>query len=503
MSRNASMKKVRLLGVVLLILVASVGGVYAYQRLNPAPGCADPLGGAKVVRTQLAPPTTIGGITEFALPTPLRDPNAPTVAPDGSIWFGEQSVAGLAHFYPGNRTLVEYALPYSYPAPPSTDGLCGNKSDVWGVTLWDGKVWESDTTGNQLVALDPSTGQFSTVKIPTNSSYPYTLTPGPNNTLWFPELFGAKIGELSSNGTLREYLLPGGVDAAPVQIIFANSTTGFYSDVGEAGADNGGIYSFNVDHFAPVLVGGQKLSEPASLTLASGALWVALHGSSSVASYSFATKSWSYYPTSYVTWDNSPVTTLPYFVQANGSEVWLNEHYGNRIAMIDPATGSLTEYSESSQPVNGSTIDNTLTFALGDGRAWFTEWTGNAVGYVNPDYNPGFSTKIDGNSTVVLDRGSSATVDLSVGVGAGSRNVTFAFADSETLTSKPSNITFSADPGSLSAPQPGAGGGPEANAVVVTISASQSLKPGVYYAILTATDGLTYESSYLKIAVPG
>ena len=51
--------------------------------------------------------------------------------------------------------------------------------------------------------------------MPTDGSFPYTLTPGPNNTLWFTELFSSKIGELSANGTLHEYPLPGGVDANP------------------------------------------------------------------------------------------------------------------------------------------------------------------------------------------------------------------------------------------------------------------------------------------------
>ena len=96
------------------------------------------------------------------------------------------------------------------------------------------------------IALDPSTGQFSTVKLPTSSSYPYTLAPGPDDTLWISELFSAKIGELSSNGTLRQYSLPGGVDAEPSQIVFANSTTGYYSDVGASEAGGGGIYSFYV-----------------------------------------------------------------------------------------------------------------------------------------------------------------------------------------------------------------------------------------------------------------
>jgi len=483
--------------VILLIIVASVGGIYAYQQLSPKPSCAEPLGGVKVLRTQLAPPATLGGVTEFALPTPIRNPNAPTVSPDGSVWFGEQAAAALAHFYPGNRTLVEYAWPNNYPAPPSTDGICGNKSDIWGVTLWDGKVWATDTSGNQLIALDPSTGQFSAVKVPTNSSYPYTLTPGPNNTLWFPELFGAKIGELSANGTLREHPLPGGANAAPTQIVFANSTTGFYDDVGEAGADNGGVYSFNLSHFSPVLVGGQKLSEPSSITLASGAIWVALHGSSSVASYNFTTKSWSYYPTSYVVWPGGPVTTLPYFVKANGSQVWVNEHYGNRVAMIDPAGRSLIEYSESSTAVNGNSIVSALTFALGGGRAWFTEWTANGLGYVNPSYDPGFYTSIAGNSTIIIDRGSSVAASLVVHDTTHQGALNLTFADTESFISKPSNLTFSVPSTSISPPSGGE------STVTVTVTALQSLKPGTYWATLTATDGLTFESSFLTIVVPG
>ncbi len=391
---------------------------------------------------------------------------------------------------------MEYAWPFNYKAPSASGGVCGNKTDIWGVALWDGKVWVSDTTGNHLVALDPSNGQFSTVKLPTNSSYPYTLTPGPNDTLWVAELLGAKLGELFHNCTLREYTLPGGANAAPTQVVFANSTTGFYDDVGEAGAGNGGIYSFNVDHFAPVLVGGERFNSPSSVALTSGALWVALHGESSVAGYNFTTKSWSYYPTSYVLWDGSPVTTLPYFVSGNGSEAWVNEHYGNRIAMIDPRNGSLTEYSESDHPVDGTTITSALTFALGDGRAWFTEWFANRLAYVDPSYDPGFYTSIVGNSTLVVDRGSSASVDLVVHDTTHQGALNLTFADSESYISKPTNLTFSVPSTSVS-PQAGT----ELH-LTVTVSASQSLKPGTYYAILTATDGLTYKSSFVTIVVP-
>jgi streptogramin lyase len=482
--------------IILLVIVASVGGIYVYQQLYPGPSCASPLGSAKVLRTQLGPPTTIGGVTEFALPSPLRAPNGVTVAPDGSVWFGEQSVAGVGHFYPVNGTLVEYAWPFNYKAPPSTAGFCGNKSDIWGVALWNGKVWVADTTGNQLVGLDPSTGQFSTIAIPTSTSYPYTMTPGPNDTLWIAELFSGRIGEVSANGTVRQYSLPGGSNAEPAQVIFANSTTGFYDDVGASETGGGGIYSFNVSHFSPALVGGQRFFDPSSIALASGSLWVALHGSSSVASYNFKAKSWSYFPTSSVLWDGSPVTTLPYFLDANSSDVWVTEHYGNRMAMINPANGSLVEYSESNHPTNGSTVTYSATLALGDGKAWFAEWLGNGLGYVDPDYDPGFYTSISGNSTVTLTRGSSASVDLVVHDTTHQGALNLTFADSESFVSRPANLTFSVSSTSVSPPSGGE------SSVMVTVAASNSLKPGTYWAILTATDGLTYESALLRIVVP-
>lgn len=494
-------RKFALIGGALAVLLALVGSAYLtqYQRVGSstttttgATSCASPLGGASILRTQLPAPSRFGGVTEFALPSPLRDPNAPIAASDGSVWFGEQSVPGLAHFFPTNRTLVEYAWPFPYSAPPSPGGICGNKTDIWGVQAWNGKIWASDPIGDQLVSMDPSSGMVSTLRIPTNSSFPYTITLGPNDTLWFTELYGSKIGEVFPNGTLHEFQLPGGISATPAQIVFENSSTGFYDDVGQ-GATRGGIYSFNPAHFAPNLVGGQKLNYPSSLTLTQDAVWVALHGSSSVASYNFATKTWSYYPTSPVDWNP---TTLPYFVAANGSSVWVNEHFGNRIAHLDPIHQSLTEYSESKGAVNGSIIGNTLTFALGNDRAWFTAWTGNLLGYVDATYSPGFYTDVAQSTTLLIQSGHSASVDLLIHDPTYSGTVTLGFADSEALTSRPSNLSFSVPSTSLSLT-----GGGQTTSINVTISASLSISPGTYWAMLTATDGLTYKSSFLKIVV--
>jgi len=83
-----------------------------------------------------------------------------------------------------------------------------------------------------------------------------------------------------------------------------------------------------------------------------------------VSIYNLTDGDYTLYPTSTIAYTN---TVLPYFIRANDtSYVWFNEHYGNKIAVIDPARGTLTEYSESDPPVdNASKIGNSLTFALG------------------------------------------------------------------------------------------------------------------------------------------
>jgi hypothetical protein len=117
------------------------------------------------------------------------------------------------------------------------------------------------------------------------------------------------------------------------------------------------------------------------------------------------------------------------------------------------------------------------------------------LGYVSASYSPGFHTSITGNSTVVVDRGSSATVDLAIHDATYQGGLNLSFADSESFTSTPSNITFSAPPLPTSVPI-------GTTTVPVTVTALDSLKPGTYTAILTATDGVTYESSFLRIVVP-
>ena len=186
-----------------LAVVISIGGAFAILRQGPSSGCASFLG-ASMVKSEITS-RSFGAVMTFSLPAPERRPNAVAVAPDGSIWFGEQAVAGLAHLYVTNGTLVEYSFPGTYETSSVAGFGCADKTDIWGVALWDGRVWATDSAQNRLVGLSPTNDTFKIVPLSTNDSLPYTLTPGPDNALWFTQINSGQIGTLYSNGTLAEH----------------------------------------------------------------------------------------------------------------------------------------------------------------------------------------------------------------------------------------------------------------------------------------------------------
>lgn len=112
------------LAVVLLLSGTILYAVYVYS----SNACGETIGPARVSRFNLQS-LRFDGVTKYRLPN-NEFPNGITVAPDGSVWFGEQNVPGLAHLYV-NGTMIEYAWPVNYS--PST-------TSIWGVADWDGRI---------------------------------------------------------------------------------------------------------------------------------------------------------------------------------------------------------------------------------------------------------------------------------------------------------------------------------------------------------------------------
>lgn len=498
--------------VVMLALLVGGGLVGAFVLL---PHQKYQCGPQSMVQTSKLTPVNFDAVTKYQLPQ-NRSPNAVTVAPDGSVWFGELDVPGVAHLYPGNDTLVEYRWPFSYPSPSSSTGApgCFDWSNTWGVAIWNGMVWATYQDNNTLVGLDPSNDTFETLQL-NSGSLPYTLAVGPDNGLWFTELSSpARIGRVApATHQISYYTVPSGANSTSAYLLFRNSTLGYVLSIYPY-SGGGNIFSFNPSASDPSfeLVGGNEtavrdasalapssvgvgagLSTPTSIALGEGGIWLTEHSGSDMAFYDESMKQWNLYPTStvgYISW------TLPYFDVSNGSVVWFNEHYGNRLGEICCNNSELTEYSFSDPPArNGSAIGNALTIAQAGGRVWFTEWTGDYVGFVDTSYKPSFSTSLNSSSTVEAQRGATISVRLELS-GESSKNLTLQFSDSEQASALPKNLSFTSSIkglASLDRTQP----------VAVTISVGEDTPPRQYTALSTVTDGLVSRSVYFTVIVLG
>jgi virginiamycin B lyase len=499
-----------LVAVAVLLVLLIAGGVVGAFVLQPRQHFK--CGPQSSVQTTKVAPVTFDAVTEYPLPQ-NRSPNAITVAPDGSVWFGELGVPGVGHLYPNNGTLVEYRWPSSYIPLSSSSRACFDVSDTWGVALWNGMVWATYQDNSSLVGLNPSSDASQIIQLK-SGSLPYTLAVGPDGALWFTELsYPAQVGRVDpATHQVTYYSVPAGADSASAYLLFQNSTLGYVLAIYPY-TGGGNLFSFDPAAQTPSfdLVGGNQSAgvnasnyapspkdvvssgpfTPTSVAVGEGGIWLAEHAGSMMAYYDEGTGQWSLYPTSsvgYIPW------TLPYFDVSNGSVVWFNEHYGNRLGEICCNRSALTEYSFSDPPANNSSgIQNNLSIAQAADRVWFTSWTGDYVGYVDTTYRPPFSISLSGSPTVSLQPGATAQLQVELR-GDYPKSLGIQFSDTEQSSGTPKFLSFTSSVQTL----PSLDGSVPAT---MTIAAAKGTQPGRYTALVTLTDGLVYRSVYLSIVV--
>ncbi|HEY6283610.1 MAG TPA: hypothetical protein VIW22_06770, partial [Nitrososphaerales archaeon] len=313
----------------------------------------------------------------------------------------------------------------------------------------------------------------------------------------------AKLGRISTDMTLTTVSLAGLGSDEPLQLGFVNSTLAFLSTINQSINSsthscvcNGHIYSFNPSltsaTITPLLVGdGFKLLLPISASYSSGSLWVTQHSASNVVRYDIGAKSWTTYPTSSVAW--SPINPA-YVIEATKGGVWFNEHYANKISLLNPGTGTLTEYSESNPPASNYTdIQNDLSIAATDGGLWFTSLSGNYLGFVSSGYDPGFHVSVSGTNTAAIAPGGHASFTLNV-TGSWSGPMAVTTSDSEVGSSKLNLIQVI--PGVSAIP---VGGSPYSLGVKIVVD--QKIHAGGYTIAVTLTNGGVQQTVYCFVIV--
>lgn len=479
----------RTAAALVLVAIFVVSGAGAYLLFYGA--SCNPSHATETTTSQLKA-TTFGAVTEYALPRTGDWANAVTFGSDGSVWFGEQALPGVAQYDPASGSLTEYQW-----SCDTTSGSKGPVTSIWGVAQWNGKVWATDGDGNRLIGLDPSNGGLEYVNT-TTAKFPYLLATAPDGSLWFTTLSGRSLlGRLSQDLTLRVYPVSGLGKEEPIQVIFVNGTFGYMVALNPLSTSGeGGLYSFDPQSSGGTIqatrVGGNfALYDPDSLSMVGDQIWVTQHYPSNVVDYDLKSRQWTVYPTSLVPY---LYTTLPYFVLATADGVWFNEHYANKIAFLNPTAGTMTEYSEATSPIiNGSFIQNDLTIALAPNGLWFTSTSADYLGFVKGGVSPPFSLSTKGSNALSVSPGGSGTVQLQLS-GTWSSQLRVNVSDSENITSVPNRISIV--PNETVFP---AGSGQASFGV--TITARQSLPPGRYTVDVTVTDGLVYQTAFIFLTV--
>lgn len=481
-------KKYLIIGVIVaaIIISAVFGYSYSIATQPKVPSSVVPI----VNRIESS---SFGQITEFKLPTPDRWPNAPYVDKDGSIWFGEWGLPGIAHFLPWNMTLIEYPIPLSNKST-AQPGF-NFKVSIWSVVRAGKYIWATLMEYNQIVALDPATSKYIFFTLPEGYESPYTLAVSPQGSVWFTMISSNPyLGEILPNMSLIIRQVETKNFQIPSSILFVNKTEAYFTGI-SLSTYKSYLYRFNPSEnsrvIVPEIVKDVNLTAANAMSFSEGTLWITEHGPTDIVSYNLSDSKLRVYPTSLNTLTN---TALPYFIVSSAKNVYFNEHYGNKIAVLTNGV-HLTEYSVSNPPAeNISAIDNVLTLALGKDAVWFTSVTSNYIGFLNLNSKPNFDISLQGTRDITLTPSSNLTLKFVVS-GKWSKPLNISFSDTENFTGSPRLISFKP---SINQIQAGSGN----FTFNVTIGASNDIKPGLYTAAVTVDDGLVYQSEYIFITIP-
>jgi streptogramin lyase len=344
-------------------------------------------------------------IVQYPLSNRSSVPIAIAISHDGIVWFLEQASNKLVSFDPGNYTFKEYNIPTanSFPISLAVDSYGG--------------VWFTELNGEKIGYLHSGNRDIVEYKIPEiNVSLqglrqqipcgPSAIKIDPNRNVWVACLFSNQIDEfIPTTKTFLTYNLPV-FQSGPADLLFASDKLWFSAaDANMLGfADLSAIApntSSGIAEFPPLnltylytfshptsFLGKEEnittsLPTPTSITLGNDGetLWITEHIDNSFDSYNLMSKTLNKFWLSKTNNLFGYTYAFPNYIQQDSEgNLWIAEHYGNKIAVFSPSNMTLLELEI---PCCKTDIAGAYTGALDQqGNFWFVETNGGAIGEV-------------------------------------------------------------------------------------------------------------------------
>lgn len=435
-------------------------------------------------------------IKEYDLPKGSL-PNGITVDNNGIVWVAATNSTKLIRFDPKSEDFAEFKIPTNAIKPMMWSMLADREN----------KIWFTDEKSNAIWRFDPVTNEFDKFTLPTKKgpeglpAFPIQLAEA-GKSIWFAELYGHKIGVFSKEDPsfIQEFPTPtnssgpSGLFVREGQVWFTEAFAGKVGMVNLASL----VTLLSLGYLPPAAImefsPNEKIYSPVGIYLDdNGTAWLTEHGASLISGYKISDGSLFRFAT---TRNENQVTTLPYWIRYDSSgNIWFNEHTGNRIAMFNLTNYKLTEYEVPTRNPEQGYIANVLNLAVApDGKVWFTEWTEDKIGVLDPSIPIPFDISSDVREVNIL-QGDSTKIPISIHVAENfTQPLTPRISSSITPTGKLLNMTASFNPSVVI---------PSANfhAIELMIDTEESIKPGNYTITVGVTDGLVIKSTIINFNI--
>lgn len=342
-------------------------------------------------------------ITEYRVPTVCAQPVGIHVTPDGSVWFGQYNTGNLARLNPATGIIQEFE---------NEEWDDKQQSMLWGLDYADGYLWYTDDANDSVWRFDTNSHTYQQFVMPTSGDSLPQVLKVVDDSIIINDLTGNTLAVLDISDVDTGIVY----NAVPSHDTVSAVTAGFTID--DEGyvwyttwlLEGGGLL-VRVD--PDLILGVETAADPITVTLPpdltapngiaidrADRVWLADTSSSYFFMYDPLLEMFEKYvtaPPEPLTYGNvtgvvqNPISR-PYWMQtADDGRIVFNEQAANRIAVMDPVTSKLVEYSIPSRNpfwadcrgVVQCGISQALTFDVAGSSVWFGEWVENNVGVVD------------------------------------------------------------------------------------------------------------------------
>jgi virginiamycin B lyase len=292
-----------------------------------------------------------GNIQEWTVPPASRPRRALHVhsvieAPDGMVWFVEDTQCKLNKFDPETQKFTDYEPPSCKEAGSGPEKLGGGAGSVRMDRL--GNLWAN---GGNLWRFDPKTEKFT--EFPEGGrAYSLELDKKEGN-VWFAQLEEGKIGKVDINTLKLTRWTP------PASVRFASINKDQPEEIGNTQTH-------------PKSAGPRRITSDSQ-----GIIWFGEWWAGQIGRFDPKTETFKEFPLP----DPDPT---PYGIGVDRNDhVWYSSYDDDILGRLDPKTGAVVEYPF---PYSGNGIRELLPDS--EGRMWYGTPFNNKVGYFIPPDEP-------------------------------------------------------------------------------------------------------------------